>query len=199
MRWVAIFERYVSFLLIEIDSFISCSVGMPGFGDACEVRRNFQMKKVLAAKLHGIHVTEANLHYHGSITLDPDQCHEAGILPMEFVEIWNKNSGARISTYVIFGEPGSRLLCPQWCRRAHLPRRRPDHRLQFDVRGWGGNRSAETKNSRLRSRQPHYRSHDLFRHSGWCRALLLRNPGRGRRRQDHTTSCRRIELMSVLR
>ena len=66
------------------------------------------MRKVLAAKLHGIHVTEANLHYHGSITLDPDHCHEAGILPMEFVEIWNKNSGARISTYVIFGARGSR-------------------------------------------------------------------------------------------
>jgi aspartate 1-decarboxylase len=66
------------------------------------------MRKVLAAKLHGIHVTEANLHYHGSITLDPDHCQEAGILPMEFVEIWNKNSGARISTYVIFGARGSR-------------------------------------------------------------------------------------------
>ncbi|MBR1130912.1 aspartate 1-decarboxylase [Bradyrhizobium iriomotense] len=66
------------------------------------------MRKVLAAKLHGIRVTEANLHYHGSITLDPDQCHEAGILPMEFVEIWNKNSGARLSTYVMFGAPGSR-------------------------------------------------------------------------------------------
>lgn len=66
------------------------------------------MRKVLAAKLHGIHVTEANLHYHGSITLDPDHCHEAGILPMEFVEIWNKNSGARISTYVILGSRGSR-------------------------------------------------------------------------------------------
>jgi aspartate 1-decarboxylase len=66
------------------------------------------MRKILAAKLHGIHVTEANLHYHGSITLDPDHCYEAGILPMEFVEIWNKNSGARISTYVIFGARGSR-------------------------------------------------------------------------------------------
>lgn len=66
------------------------------------------MRKVLAAKLHGIHVTEANLHYHGSITLDPDHCHQAGILPMEFVEIWNKSSGARISTYVIFGARGSR-------------------------------------------------------------------------------------------
>ncbi|QRM32342.1 aspartate 1-decarboxylase [Microvirga sp. VF16] len=66
------------------------------------------MRKVVAAKLHGIHVTEANLNYHGSITLDPDHCEEAGICPLEFVEIWNKNSGARISTYVILGERGSR-------------------------------------------------------------------------------------------
>jgi aspartate 1-decarboxylase len=66
------------------------------------------MRKVLGAKLHGIRVTDANLDYHGSITLDPDHCEEAGILPLEFVEIWNKNSGARISTYVILGERGSR-------------------------------------------------------------------------------------------
>lgn len=66
------------------------------------------MRKLVAGKLHGIYVTEANLNYHGSITLDPDYCEEAGILPMEFVEIWNKNSGARISTYVILGERGSR-------------------------------------------------------------------------------------------
>lgn len=66
------------------------------------------MRKLVAGKLHGIYVTEANLNYHGSITPDPDHCEEAGILPMEFVEIWNKNSGARISTYVILGERGSR-------------------------------------------------------------------------------------------
>ncbi|WFP65551.1 MULTISPECIES: aspartate 1-decarboxylase [unclassified Mesorhizobium] len=66
------------------------------------------MRKIVAGKLHGIHVTEANLDYHGSVTLDPDHCEKAGILPMEFVDIWNKNSGARISTYVILGERGSR-------------------------------------------------------------------------------------------
>ncbi|MEO5324296.1 aspartate 1-decarboxylase [Mesorhizobium sp. CC13] len=66
------------------------------------------MRKIVAGKLHGIHITEANLNYHGSITLDPNHCEAAGILPMEFVEIWNKNSGARISTYVILGERGSR-------------------------------------------------------------------------------------------
>lgn len=66
------------------------------------------MRKVVRAKLHGIRVTGADLDYHGSITLDPDHCEAAGILPMEFVDIWNKNSGARLSTYVIYGERGSR-------------------------------------------------------------------------------------------
>ena len=66
------------------------------------------MKKIVAAKLHGIYITECELNYHGSITLDPDHCEMAGIMPMEFVEIWNKQSGARISTYVIYGERGSK-------------------------------------------------------------------------------------------
>ncbi len=71
-------------------------------------RMEERMRKVVGAKLHGIFVTQANIDYHGSITLDPDHCEEAGILPLEFVDIWNKNSGARISTYVILGERGSR-------------------------------------------------------------------------------------------
>ena len=47
--------------------------------------------KVLRAKLHGIRVTSADLDYHGSITLDPEHCEAAGIYPLEFVDIWNKN------------------------------------------------------------------------------------------------------------
>jgi len=66
------------------------------------------MIKIMRAKLHGITITGAELDYHGSITLDPDICEQAGILPLEFVDIWNKSSGARISTYVIYGQPGSR-------------------------------------------------------------------------------------------
>lgn len=66
------------------------------------------MIKVLRAKMHGIRVTGGDLHYHGSITLDPEHCRAAGFLPLEFVEIWNKATGARFSTYVIHGEPGSR-------------------------------------------------------------------------------------------
>ena len=63
---------------------------------------------VVRAKLHDIRVTDADLDYQGSVTLDPDHCEAVGILPLEFVEIWNKNSGARITTYVIWGKRGSR-------------------------------------------------------------------------------------------
>ena len=65
------------------------------------------MIEVVRAKLHGIHVTGCDLEYHGSITLDPLICRAAGIYPLEFVYIWNKNTGARISTYVIHGKAGS--------------------------------------------------------------------------------------------
>lgn len=66
------------------------------------------MIRVVRAKMHGLRVTGADLNYHGSITLDPEHCAAVGIYPLEFVDIWNKNSGARIATYVIFGEAGSR-------------------------------------------------------------------------------------------
>lgn len=66
------------------------------------------MIKIVRAKLHGIRVTGSAINYHGSITLDPEQCARAGIFPLEFVEVWNKNSGHRITTYVIYGEAGSR-------------------------------------------------------------------------------------------
>ncbi|KQP77701.1 hypothetical protein ASF60_07040 [Methylobacterium sp. Leaf113] len=65
------------------------------------------MQSFVRAKLHGIRVTGADLNYHGSITLDADLCREVGLDPLEFVEIWNKMSGARISTYVIYGPAGS--------------------------------------------------------------------------------------------
>jgi aspartate 1-decarboxylase len=66
------------------------------------------MITVIRAKLHDIRVTDAHLDYQGSVTLDPEHCEAVGILPLEFVEIWNKSTGARISTYVIWGERGSR-------------------------------------------------------------------------------------------
>jgi aspartate 1-decarboxylase len=66
------------------------------------------MRSMMIGKLHGLRVTGADLHYEGSIALDPDHTEAAGIIPHEFVEIWNKTTGARISTYVIPGERGSR-------------------------------------------------------------------------------------------
>jgi len=63
--------------------------------------------QIVRAKLHGLRVTGAVLDYHGSITLDPDHCDAVGIVPMEFVDIWNKHSGARLATYVIHGPRGS--------------------------------------------------------------------------------------------
>jgi len=64
-------------------------------------------RSMMIAKLHGLRVTGALLDYEGSIELDPDHCDAAGILPLEFVEIWNKTTGVRISTYVIHGARGS--------------------------------------------------------------------------------------------
>lgn len=66
------------------------------------------MIAVIRAKLHDIRVTDADLNYQGSVTLDPEHCEAVGILPLEFVEVWNKSSGARLTTYVIWGERGSR-------------------------------------------------------------------------------------------
>ena len=66
------------------------------------------LRSMMIGKLHGLRVTGADLDYEGSIALDPDHYEAAGILPNEFVEIWNKTTGSRISTYVIPGERGSR-------------------------------------------------------------------------------------------
>lgn len=66
------------------------------------------MEKYVSAKLHGIRVTDSKLNYHGSITIDADFCRAVGLKPLEYVDIWNKMSGARISTYVLYGDEGSR-------------------------------------------------------------------------------------------
>lgn len=61
----------------------------------------------LRSKIHGATVTEANLHYEGSITIDSHLMNAAGLLPFEKVEIYNVTNGNRFETYVIEGEPGS--------------------------------------------------------------------------------------------
>jgi aspartate 1-decarboxylase len=63
------------------------------------------------SKLHQMKVTEANLHYEGSITIDQDLLDEAGILPYEKVQVLNITNGSRLETYTISGERGSRVCC----------------------------------------------------------------------------------------
>jgi len=64
------------------------------------------------AKLHRVCVTEANVDYVGSITIDPNLLEQVGLLPLEEVDIINLNNGNRFSTYVLPGEPNSREICP---------------------------------------------------------------------------------------
>ncbi|MEW6065567.1 aspartate decarboxylase [Desulforamulus profundi] len=63
------------------------------------------------SKIHRATVTEANLNYMGSITIDKELMQAAGILPNEKVQVVNNNNGARLETYVIEGEPGSGVIC----------------------------------------------------------------------------------------
>lgn len=63
------------------------------------------------SKLHQMKVTEANLHYEGSITIDKELLDEAGIFPYEKVQVVNITNGARLETYTIPGDAGSRVCC----------------------------------------------------------------------------------------
>lgn len=63
------------------------------------------------SKIHRATVTDANLHYMGSITIDEAIMEAADILPGEKVQIVNLNNGIRVETYVMSGEPGSGIVC----------------------------------------------------------------------------------------
>jgi len=67
--------------------------------------------EVMRAKLHRITVTEADLNYIGSITLDPALIEASGLVEGEKVQIVNCNNGERIETYVIPGEADSGTVC----------------------------------------------------------------------------------------
>ena len=65
------------------------------------------MRIVAKSKLHGLRVTETNLAYGGSLTLDPDLMAAADIVPGERVQVVNLDNGNRLETYIIEGRPGS--------------------------------------------------------------------------------------------
>lgn len=66
---------------------------------------------MLKSKIHRATVTEANLDYEGSLTLDGDLMRAADILPYEMVHIYNISNGERFETYAIEGEAGSGVIC----------------------------------------------------------------------------------------
>ena len=68
-------------------------------------------RTMLKSKIHRARVTDCNIDYEGSITIDSNLLKAADILPYERVEILNINNGARFSTYAIEGNPGSGDIC----------------------------------------------------------------------------------------
>ena len=67
--------------------------------------------EVVKSKIHRVTVTEANLNYIGSITIDEDLMDAANLIPNEKVHIVNNNNGERFETYIIKGERGSGVIC----------------------------------------------------------------------------------------
>ena len=67
--------------------------------------------EVVKSKIHRVTVTQANLNYIGSITIDEDLMDAANIIANEKVSIVNNNNGERFETYVIKGERGSGVIC----------------------------------------------------------------------------------------
>ena len=69
------------------------------------------MRTMLVAKIHGATVTEANLEYEGSITLDPALMEATGLIPYEQVHVLDITNGARLETYAIRGREGTGEVC----------------------------------------------------------------------------------------
>ncbi len=68
-------------------------------------------RTMLKSKIHRATVTEANIEYEGSVTIDKNLLDAADMLPYERVEIWDCTNGNRLSTYVIEEEPGTGEIC----------------------------------------------------------------------------------------
>lgn len=81
---------------------------------------------MLKSKIHRARVTEANLDYEGSVTIDRELMKRADLWPFERVEIYNVDNGARFATYVIEGAAASGVICINGAA-AHLAR--PGHKV----------------------------------------------------------------------
>ncbi len=78
-------------------------------------------RNVFKSKIHRATITEADLDYEGSVTIDADLMSAAGIVNWEAVHVWNVTRGTRLVTYAIAGPPGSGTICINGAA-AHLNR-----------------------------------------------------------------------------
>ncbi len=69
------------------------------------------LRTLLKSKIHRATVTDAQLHYEGSVTIDADLLERAGICEFEQVQIYDVNNGNRLTTYAIIGPRGSGVIC----------------------------------------------------------------------------------------
>ena len=76
--------------------------------------------EVLKSKIHRVTITQANLDYVGSITIDEELLEAANMIPGEKVQVVNVNNGERLETYIIKGERGSGAVCLNVLRPASV-------------------------------------------------------------------------------
>jgi aspartate 1-decarboxylase len=83
-----------------------------GIFDRTKLKEKVLMQReMLKSKIHRVTVTQAELYYEGSITVDKDLLEAADILPYEKVQVLNFNTGTRLDTYTIEGTAGSGTIC----------------------------------------------------------------------------------------
>lgn len=114
------------------------------------------MRTMMAGKIHRATVTEANVDYEGSITLDPDLMEAAGILPYEQVHVLDVTNGARLETYAILGARGSGEVCINGAA-AHLVRKGDlviivtyQHVAEEALAGWSPKKVFVDRQNRIR-------------------------------------------------
>ena len=95
--------------------------------------------EVLKSKIHRVTITQANLDYVGSITVDEELLEAANMIPGEKVQVVNVNNGERLETYIIKGERGSGAVCFEWSGGSQVCSwRRCDHHFLCAARFRGG-------------------------------------------------------------
>jgi aspartate 1-decarboxylase len=77
-------------------------------------------RSLFKSKIHRATVTDANLAYEGSVTIDAELMRAADILPYERVHVWDVSNGSRLETYALEGEPGSGVVCVNGAAAHHV-------------------------------------------------------------------------------